>query len=65
MNTSPKVAAATAAAAIVTILCWVLSLVGVLVPDYVQGAGTTVLVFIAGWLVPESSGKRVAKKTDE
>lgn len=65
MAPSSKVAAATAAAGVVTILCWILSLFGILVPDYVQGAVTTVLVFAAGWLVPEGSGKRIATKSDE
>lgn len=46
---SPKVVAATLAAAIVTIIVWIASAAGVSVPSEVQGAITTILVFAAGY----------------
>lgn len=52
-NISPKVTAATIAAAIVTIIVWVASAAGVTVPLEVQGAVTTILVAIAGYLVTD------------
>ncbi len=50
MQISGKVAAATIAAAIVTIIVWGAGLAGVDVPTVVQGAITTILVFVAGYL---------------
>ena len=50
-NISPKVTAATIAAALVTIIVWVASAAGVTVPLEVQGAVTTILVAIAGYLI--------------
>ena len=47
---SPKVIAGTLAAAIVTIIVWAASAAGVNVPVEVQGAITTILVFVAGYL---------------
>ena len=52
-NISPKVTAATIAAALVTIIVWVASAAGVTVPLEVQGAVTTILVFVAGYLVTD------------
>ena len=40
------------AAAVTTLAVWGASLAGVDVPTEVQGALTTLIVFIAGWLVP-------------
>ena len=53
MSISPKVTAATIAAALVTIIVWVASAAGVDVPLEVQGAVTTILVAIAGYLVTD------------
>jgi hypothetical protein len=53
MSISPKVTAATIAAALVTIIVWVASAAGVTVPLEVQGAVTTILVAIAGYLVTD------------
>ena len=53
MSISPKVTAATLAAALVTIIVWVASAAGVNVPLEVQGAVTTILVAIAGYLVTD------------
>ena len=50
---SNKVAASTLAAAIVTILVWCASLAGVEVPDVVQGAVITILVFAAGYMTTD------------
>mgnify|MGYP003334735097 FL=1 len=49
-NVSPKVMAATLAAALVTIIVWIAAAAGVTVPSEVQGAITTILVFAAGYL---------------
>jgi len=53
MSISPKVTAATLAAALVTIIVWVASAAGVNVPLEVQGAIVTILVAIAGYLVTD------------
>jgi hypothetical protein len=53
MSISPKVTAATIAAALVTIIVWVASAAGVTVPLEVQGAVTTIIVAIAGYLVTD------------
>ncbi len=50
---SNKVAASTLAAAIVTILVWAASLAGVDVPEVVQGAIITILVFVAGYMTTD------------
>jgi Flp pilus assembly protein protease CpaA len=50
---SNKVTAATLASAIVAILVWIASATGVDVPLEVQGAVTTILVFVAGYLVTD------------
>lgn len=49
-SVSNKVIASTLAAAAVTILVWIASAAGVSVPVEVQGALTTILVFVAGYL---------------
>ena len=51
MQISPKVTAATIAAAIVTLIVWGASLAGVTIPVEAQGALTTLLVFAAGFAV--------------
>lgn len=53
MSISNKVTAATVVAAIVTCLVWAASAAGVDVPLEVQGAVTTILVFVAGYLVTD------------
>lgn len=46
------------AAAVTTIACWILNSLGVEVPAEVQGAITTLVVVIAGFLVPaEDKGR--------
>lgn len=50
---SPKVTAATIAAAVVTLAVWLVSLAGVSVPAEAQGAATVVLVALIGYLVPD------------
>ena len=50
---SPKVTAATIAAALVTILVWIASLLGIDVPAEAQGAVTVLLVAVIGYLVPD------------
>lgn len=50
---SPKVTAATIAAAVVTILVWIAATAGVDVPVAVQGALTTIAVAALGYLVPD------------
>ena len=50
---SPKVTAAAVVAAVVTCLVWVASAAGIDVPLEVQGAITTILVFVAGYLVTD------------
>lgn len=49
-NVSPKVVASTLAAAIVTIIVWIAAAAGITIPVEVQGAITTILVFVAGYL---------------
>jgi len=50
---SPKVTAATLAAAIVTLVVWLASLAGVTIPEVAQGAIITILVALAGYLVTD------------
>lgn len=50
---SPKVAMATLAAAIVTIIVWCASLAGVEIPELVQGALITIIVAIAGYITTD------------
>jgi Flp pilus assembly protein protease CpaA len=51
MHISPKVTAATLAAAIVTLVVWGASLTGVEIPEVAQGALITIIVALAGYLV--------------
>jgi Flp pilus assembly protein protease CpaA len=51
MQISPKVTAATLAAAIVTLVVWGASLAGVEIPEVAQGALITIIVALAGYLV--------------
>ena len=50
MNINPKVTAAVLAAAVTTVIAWLLTLAGLVLPNEVQGAITTILVFVAGYL---------------
>jgi hypothetical protein len=50
---SPKVTAATTAAAATTIISYLLTLAGIEIPAEVQGAITIILVALAGYLVPD------------
>lgn len=49
-NVHPKVTAATLAAAVTTVICAVLSRVGIDLTPAEQGAVTTLLAFAAGYL---------------
>lgn len=49
-NISSKVIASTLGAAIATLICWGLSLVGVDVPVEAQGAIVVIVTFISGYL---------------
>ena len=51
MQISPKVTAATLAAAIVTLVVWLAGLAGVDIPEVAQGAIITIIVALAGYLV--------------
>lgn len=58
----PVTGAAAGAAALTTIIFWILTGFGVDAPGEVQGAVTTLLVIIAGWLVPtKEPGEHVAE----
>lgn len=50
MTVNPKVTAAVLAAAVTTIIAWLLTIAGIELPNQVQGAITTILVFVAGYL---------------
>jgi len=50
VNINPKVTAAVLAAAVTTVIAWLLTLAGLVLPNEVQGAITTILVFVAGYL---------------
>lgn len=60
MNINPKVTASVAAAAVTTLIAWVASLLGLELPPEVQGALTTVIVAVSGYLTPASDGKHEA-----
>ena len=51
MHISPKVTAATIAAALVTLVVWGAGLAGVEIPEVAQGALITIIVAVAGYLV--------------
>jgi len=55
MNVSPKVTAAVLAAALVTLVVYAATFVGVEVPVVAQGALTTILVAAAGYLKVDSA----------
>lgn len=55
MNINPKVTAAVVAAAVTTIIAWLLTLAGIELPNQVQGAITSILVFTAGYLTPSNN----------
>lgn len=57
MNINPKVTAAVLAAAVTTIIAWLLSAAGISLPNEVQGAITTILVFVAGYLTSADATK--------
>jgi hypothetical protein len=50
---SPKVTAATIAAAVVTLVVWLAGLAGVTIPAEAQGAVTVLLVAVLGYVVPD------------
>ena len=55
MNINPKVTAAVLAAAVTTLIAWLLTLAGINLPNEVQGAITTILVFVSGYLTPANN----------
>ena len=55
MNVNPKVTAAVLAAAVTTVIAWLLTLAGIQLPNEVQGAITSILVFVAGYMTPASN----------
>lgn len=57
MNVNPKVTAAVLAAAVTTLIAWLLSTAGIELPNQVQGAITTILVFVAGYLTSADTSK--------
>ena len=57
MNVNPKVTAAVLAAAVTTIIAWLLKTAGLELPNEVQGAITTILVFVAGYLTSADGAK--------
>jgi hypothetical protein len=57
MNVNPKVTAAVLAAAVTTLIAWLLTLAGVELPNQVQGAITTILVFTAGYMTSADTGE--------
>jgi hypothetical protein len=55
-DVSPKVTAAAAAAALVTIAVWALEAsTGIDVPTLVEGAAVVLITFGAGWAIPDRS----------
>jgi len=54
---NPKVTAAVLAAAVTTLIAWLLTLAGLVLPNEVQGAITTILVFVAGYLTSADGAK--------
>lgn len=57
MSVNPKVTAAVLAAAVTTIIAWLLTTAGITLPNEVQGAITTILVFVAGYLTSADTNK--------
>ena len=56
-HVNPKVTAAVLAAAVTTIIAWLLKTAGLELPNEVQGAITTILVFVAGYLTSADGSK--------
>ena len=56
-HVNPKVTAAVLAAAVTTIIAWLLKTAGLELPNEVQGAITTILVFVAGYLTNADTSK--------
>ena len=56
-HVNPKVTAAVLAAAVTTLIAWLLTLAGIELPNQVQGAITTILVFVAGYLTSADGAK--------
>lgn len=55
----PVTTSTVTAAAVTTVACWILNSNGIDVPGEIQGAITTILVGVAGWVtVPCKRGKR-------
>jgi hypothetical protein len=63
MNINPKVTAAVLAAAVTTVIAWLLTLAGIQLPNEVQGAITSILVFTAGYMTPGASAAAVGNLT--
>ena len=57
MHINPKVTAAALAAAVTTVIAWLLETAGLVLPNQVQGAITTILVFVAGYLTSADGTK--------
>jgi hypothetical protein len=57
VSVNPKVTAAVLAAAVTTLIAWLLTLAGLILPNEVQGAITTILVFTAGYLTSADGAK--------
>lgn len=57
MHVNPKVTAAVLAAAVTTLIAWLLTLAGITLPNEVQGAITTILVFVAGYMTSADANK--------
>jgi len=57
MHINPKVTAAALAAAVTTVIAWLLETAGLVLPNQVQGAITTILVFVAGYLTSADGAK--------
>lgn len=57
MHVNPKVTAAVLAAAVTTLIAWLLTLANITLPNEVQGAITTILVFVAGYLTSSDGVK--------
>ena len=57
MHVNPKVTAAVLAAAVTTLIAWLLTLAGLILPNEVQGAITTILVFVAGYMTSANGTK--------
>jgi hypothetical protein len=55
VNINPKVTAAVLAAAVTTLIAWLLTLAGLILPNEVQGAITTILVFVSGYMTPANN----------